>query len=59
MPNPGPQATNPANRVLVIIRPISRPGFEVGGQLIWGLTVHLTDGLLDLAGWQQPGTMPG
>ncbi len=30
------------------------PAFEVGGWLIWGLTAHLVDGVLDLAGWQQP-----
>ena len=30
------------------------PGFEVAGHLIWGLTAHLVDGLLDLAGWQRP-----
>lgn len=30
------------------------PAFEVAGHLIWGLTAHLVDGLLDLAGWQQP-----
>lgn len=30
------------------------PGFEVAGHLIWGLTAHLVDGLLDLAGWQLP-----
>lgn len=29
------------------------PAFEVGGHLIWGLTAHLLDGLLGLAGWQQ------
>ena len=47
--------TDPANRVLVYHPSGYRgPGFEVGGHLIWGLTAHLTDGLLDLAGWQQP-----
>jgi 8-oxo-dGTP pyrophosphatase MutT (NUDIX family) len=29
------------------------PAFEVGGHLIWGLTAHLLDGLLGLAGWQR------
>lgn len=29
------------------------PAFEVAGHLIWGLTAHLVDGVLDLAGWQQ------
>ena len=28
--------------------------FEVAGHLIWGLTAHLLDGVLDLAGWQRP-----
>ena len=26
----------------------------VAGHLIWGLTAHLLDGVLDLAGWQRP-----
>ena len=30
------------------------PAFEVNGHLIWGLTAHLLDGVLDLAGWQGP-----
>ncbi|SDR73108.1 NUDIX domain-containing protein [Friedmanniella luteola] len=30
------------------------PAFEVEGHLIWGLTAHLLDGVLDLAGWQRP-----
>jgi 8-oxo-dGTP pyrophosphatase MutT (NUDIX family) len=30
------------------------PAFEAAGHLIWGLTAHLVDGVLDLAGWQQP-----
>jgi 8-oxo-dGTP pyrophosphatase MutT (NUDIX family) len=30
------------------------PAFEVAGHLIWGLTAHLLNGVLDLAGWQQP-----
>lgn len=30
------------------------PAFEVDDHLIWGLTGHLLDGVLDLAGWQQP-----
>jgi 8-oxo-dGTP pyrophosphatase MutT (NUDIX family) len=32
----------------------SGPGFDVAGHLIWGLTAHLLDGVLDLAGWQRP-----
>lgn len=28
------------------------PAFEVSGHLIWGLTAHLLDGLLGLAGWE-------
>lgn len=31
----------------------SGPGFDVAGHLIWGLTAHLLDGVLDLAGWQR------
>jgi 8-oxo-dGTP pyrophosphatase MutT (NUDIX family) len=30
------------------------PAFEVDGHLIWGLTAHLLNGVLDLAGWQRP-----
>jgi 8-oxo-dGTP pyrophosphatase MutT (NUDIX family) len=30
------------------------PAFEVNGHLIWGLTAHLLDGVLELAGWQRP-----
>jgi 8-oxo-dGTP pyrophosphatase MutT (NUDIX family) len=30
------------------------PAFEIDGHLIWGLTAHLLDGVLELAGWQQP-----
>lgn len=30
------------------------PAFEVGDHLIWGLTAHLLDGVLELAGWQRP-----
>ncbi len=29
------------------------PAFDVAGHLIWGLTAHLLDGLLGLAGWQR------
>lgn len=32
----------------------SGPGFQVANHLVWGLTAHLLDGLLDLAGWQKP-----
>jgi 8-oxo-dGTP pyrophosphatase MutT (NUDIX family) len=30
------------------------PAFEVDEHLIWGLTAHLLNGVLDLAGWQRP-----
>jgi 8-oxo-dGTP pyrophosphatase MutT (NUDIX family) len=30
------------------------PAFAVDDHLIWGLTAHLLDGVLELAGWQQP-----
>jgi 8-oxo-dGTP pyrophosphatase MutT (NUDIX family) len=32
----------------------SGPAFDVAGHLIWGLTAHLLNSVLDLAGWQQP-----
>ena len=32
----------------------SGPAFEAAGHLIWGLTAHLLDGVLDLAGWTKP-----
>ena len=47
--------TAPAHRAMVRHPSgYAGPGFEVAGHLIWGLTAHLVDGLLDLAGWQQP-----
>jgi 8-oxo-dGTP pyrophosphatase MutT (NUDIX family) len=30
------------------------PAFVVGDHLIWGLTAHLLDGVLQLAGWHRP-----
>ena len=30
------------------------PAFQIDDHLIWGLTAHLLDGVLDLAGWQRP-----
>lgn len=30
------------------------PAFQVSGLLIWGLTAHLVDSVLALAGWQRP-----
>lgn len=30
------------------------PAFEVGDLFIWGFTGHLLDGLIALAGWEQP-----
>lgn len=30
------------------------PAFRLGDQFIWGLTAHLVDWVLDLAGWQRP-----
>ena len=47
--------TDPANRGLVRHPSgYAGPGFDVAGHLIWGLTAHLLDGVLDLAGWQRP-----
>ncbi len=31
------------------------PAFLAAGHLVWGLTAHLLDGLLDLAGWRAGG----
>ena len=30
------------------------PAFSVAGHLVWGLTAHLLDAVLDLAGWSRP-----
>jgi 8-oxo-dGTP pyrophosphatase MutT (NUDIX family) len=47
--------TDPANRASVRHPSgYTGPGFEVQGHLIWGLTAHLLDGVLDLTGWQRP-----
>lgn len=49
------ELTRPANRGTVRHPSgYAGPGFEVAGHLIWGLTAHLVDGVLDLAGWQRP-----
>jgi len=46
--------TDPANRGRVRHPSgYTGPGFVVAGHLIWGLTAHLLDGILDLAGWQR------
>lgn len=46
--------TDPANRASVHHPSgYTGPAFEVQGHLIWGLTAHLLDGVLDLAGWQR------
>ena len=45
----------PTNRALVRHPSgYTGPAFEVGDHLIWGLTAHLLDGVLELAGWQRP-----
>jgi 8-oxo-dGTP pyrophosphatase MutT (NUDIX family) len=47
--------TDPAHRVSVRHPSgYTGPAFEVADHLIWGLTAHLVDGVLDLAGWQRP-----
>jgi 8-oxo-dGTP pyrophosphatase MutT (NUDIX family) len=47
--------TDPAHRARVRHPSgFTGPAFEVNGHLIWGLTAHLLDGVLDLAGWQRP-----
>jgi 8-oxo-dGTP pyrophosphatase MutT (NUDIX family) len=46
---------DPANRARVRHpRGYTGPAFVVDDHLIWGLTAHLLDGVLDLAGWQRP-----
>jgi 8-oxo-dGTP pyrophosphatase MutT (NUDIX family) len=46
---------DPANRARVRHpRGYIGPAFIVENHLIWGLTAHLLDGVLDLAGWQRP-----
>jgi 8-oxo-dGTP pyrophosphatase MutT (NUDIX family) len=46
---------DPANRARVKHpRGYTGPAFLVDDHLIWGLTAQLLDGVLDLAGWQQP-----
>jgi 8-oxo-dGTP pyrophosphatase MutT (NUDIX family) len=52
---PVAELTDPANRVSVRHPSgYTGPAFEVAGHLIWGLTAHLLDGVLELAGWQRP-----
>jgi 8-oxo-dGTP pyrophosphatase MutT (NUDIX family) len=52
---PVAELVDPANRASVRHPSgYTGPGFEVQGHLIWGLTAHLLDGVLELAGWQRP-----
>lgn len=52
---PVAELTDPARRGLVRHPSgYAGPGFDVAGHLIWGLTAHLLDGVLELAGWQRP-----
>ena len=52
---PVAELTDPARRASVRHPSgYTGPAFEVAGHLIWGLTAHLLDGVLDLAGWQRP-----
>ena len=52
---PVSRLTDPAHRARVRHPSgYTGPAFEVDGHLIWGLTAHLLDGVLDLAGWQRP-----
>ncbi|MCW2809621.1 MAG: putative hydrolase [Friedmanniella sp.] len=47
--------SDPANRAAVHHPSgYTGPAFAVADHLIWGLTAHLLDGVLELAGWQQP-----
>jgi 8-oxo-dGTP pyrophosphatase MutT (NUDIX family) len=52
---PVSRLTDPANRARVHHPSgYTGPAFEVDDHLIWGLTAHLLDGVLHLAGWQRP-----
>jgi 8-oxo-dGTP pyrophosphatase MutT (NUDIX family) len=52
---PVAELTDPVNRASVRHPSgYTGPAFEVAGHLIWGLTAHLLDGVLELAGWQRP-----
>jgi len=52
---PVARLVDPANRARVHHPSgYTGPAFEIDGHLIWGLTAHLLDGVLELAGWQQP-----
>lgn len=52
---PVAELTDPANRASVRHPSgYTGPAFEVAGHLIWGLTAHLLDGVLELAGWRRP-----
>ena len=52
---PVARLVDPANRAQVHHPSgYTGPAFQIDGHLIWGLTAHLLDGVLDLAGWQQP-----
>lgn len=47
--------SEPENRVRVRHPSGNRgPGFLVSGLLIWGMTAHLVDTVLDLGGWHRP-----
>ena len=52
---PVARLTDPAHRARVHHPSgYTGPAFQVDDHLIWGLTAHLLDGVLDLAGWQRP-----
>ncbi|MVA76927.1 NUDIX domain-containing protein [Auraticoccus sp. F435] len=47
--------TAPEHRVTATLpRGYTGPAFVVDDLFVWGLTAHLLDTVLDLAGWQQP-----
>jgi 8-oxo-dGTP pyrophosphatase MutT (NUDIX family) len=52
---PVARLVDPANRFLVR-HPSGYvgPAFQVDDHVIWGLTAHLLDGVLNLGGWQRP-----
>jgi 8-oxo-dGTP pyrophosphatase MutT (NUDIX family) len=51
---PVDRLVDPANRFRVYHPSgYAGPAFQIDDHLIWGLTAHLLDGVLDLAGWQR------
>ena len=48
------QLSDPANRVMATVPGGYRgPGFQLGDLFIWGMTAHLLDVILRIAGWER------